>query len=89
MLILNGRRAHSLTPLESYRREHGAYLASKCEATLLAHLNPRCLARIIRVDPWHKPYEYEGSPNSFVLCSAGPDGKPNTPGDVTVTSGLR
>ena len=74
------------TALESYRREHGSYLESKSEATLIDHLNPRYLARVIRVDPWHQPYEYEGSPNTLVLRSARPDGKPNTPDDMTVTS---
>jgi len=77
------------TALESYRREHGSYFESKSEATLIDHLNPRYLARIIRVDPWHQPYEYDGGPNTFVLRSAGPDGKPNTSDDVTVTSGSR
>jgi hypothetical protein len=73
------------TALESYRRERGGYLESKSEAALIDGLNPRYLARIIRVDPWHKAYEYEGSRASFVLRSSGPDGKPNTPDDVTVT----
>ena len=73
------------TALESYRREHGSYLESKSEATLVDHLNPRYLSRIIRIDPWHQPYEYEGGLNTFVFRSAGPDGKPNTPDDVTVT----
>src|SRR5260370_29116002 len=58
-------------------------------ATLIDRLNPRYLARIIRIDPWHQPYEYEGGANTFVLRSAGPDGKPNTSDDVTVTSGSR
>jgi hypothetical protein len=73
------------TALESYRRERGAYLESKSEAALIDSLNPRYLVRIIRVDPWHKPYEYEGSRTSFVLRSSGPDEKPNTADDVTVT----
>jgi hypothetical protein len=73
------------TALESFRRERGFYLESKSEATLIDHLNPRYLARVIRVDPWHKAYEYEGARGSFVLRSAGPDGKPNTSDDVTVT----
>jgi hypothetical protein len=73
------------TALESFRRERGFYLESKSEATLIDHLNPRYLARVIRVDPWHQAYEYEGSRGSFVLRSAGPDGKPNTSDDVTVT----
>ena len=73
------------TALESFRRERGFYLESKSEAVLIDSLNPRYLARVIRVDPWHQPYEYEGSRNSFVLRSSGPDGKPNTSDDVTLT----
>ena len=73
------------TALESYRRERGFYVESKSEAALIDNLNPHYLARVIRVDPWHQPYEYEGSRSSFVLRSSGPDGKPNTSDDITVT----
>lgn len=72
------------TALESYRREHGFYVEAKTEAALIDHLNPRYLARIIRLDPWHQPYEYEATRSSFVLRSAGPDGKANTADDITV-----
>src|SRR5881392_1398423 len=77
------------TALESYRREHGAYLESKSEATLVDHLNPRYLARIIRIDPWHQPYEYEGTRDGFTLRSAGPDGKSNTADDIILPGGSR
>jgi len=77
------------TALESFRRERGSYVESNSEAALIDNLNPRYLARVIRVDPWHQPYEYEGSRTSFVLRSSGPDEKPNTPDDVTVSSGSR
>jgi len=73
------------TALESYRREHGSYIESKSEAALMDHLNPHYLSRIVRVDPWHQQYEYEGTRNSFVLRSNGPDGKANTPDDVILT----
>lgn len=73
------------TALESYRREHGFYIEAKTEAALIDHLNPRYLARIIRVDAWNTPYEYEGSRTSFVLRSAGPDRKSNTADDLTVS----
>jgi hypothetical protein len=73
------------TALESYRREHGAYVEAKTEGTLIDHLNPRYLARIIRVDPWHTPYEYEGTRTAFVLRSMGPDGKSKTSDDITVS----
>jgi hypothetical protein len=72
------------TALESFRRERGSYLESKSEAALIDTLNPRYLARVIRVDPWHQPYEYEGGRTNFVLRSNGPDGKPNTADDVTL-----
>ena len=75
------------TALESYRREHGFYLESKTEAALIDSLNPRYLPSIIRVDPWHQPYQYESTRGSFVLRSSGPDEKPNTADDVVVTKG--
>ena len=74
------------TALESFRRERGFYVEAKSEAALIDQLNPRYLARVIRVDPWNQPYEYEGSRTSFVLRSTGPDGKANTADDITVSS---
>jgi hypothetical protein len=73
------------TALESFRRERGSYVEAKTEAALIDMLNPRYLPRVIRVDPWHRPYEYEGTRTSFVLRSAGPDEKPNTADDVTIS----
>lgn len=72
------------TALEAFRRERGFYVVASDEATLVDQLNPRYLARILRVDPWHKPYFYEGTARSFTLRSAGADGKENTPDDVVV-----
>ena len=77
------------TALESYRREHGSYVGAKSEAALVDHLSPRYLARVIRIDPWHQPYEYEGGGMAFVLRSSGPDGKPNTADDILLTNGSR
>jgi len=73
------------TALESFRRERGFYLEAKTEAALIDNLNPRYLSRVLRVDPWHRPYEYEGTRTSFVLRSDGPDEKPNTADDVTIS----
>jgi len=72
------------TALESFRRERGFYVEAKTEAALIDNLNPRYLSRVIRIDPWHRPYEYEGTRTSFVLRSDGPDEKPNTADDVTL-----
>jgi Type II secretion system (T2SS), protein G len=73
------------TALESFRRERGFYVEAKTEAALIDNLNPRYLSRVIRIDPWHRPYEYEGTRTSFVLRSDGPDEKPNTADDVTIS----
>ena len=77
------------TALESYRRAHGFYIEAKNEAALIDRLSPGYLNEIIRLDPWHKPYEYEGTRESFVLRSAGPDEKPNTADDIVRTNGSR
>ena len=71
--------------LELYRREHGSYVEAKTEATLVDTLNPRYLKSIVRIDPWHKPYEYEGTLTGFVLRSSGPDEKSGTADDITVS----
>ncbi len=73
------------TALEAFKHEQGGYVETKSETVLIDFLNPHYLARVIRVDAWHHPYEYEGTRNSYVLRSVGPDGKPNTPDDITRT----
>jgi len=73
------------TALEAFRRERGGYLAAKSQAVLIDNINPRFLSRAIRIDPWHQPYEYEGTRSSFTLRSAGPDEKPNTGDDVIIS----
>jgi len=75
--------------LESFRRERGFYVEATTEAALVDHLNPRYLGLVVRVDPWHQPYLYEGTRDAFTLRSAGPDGKANTPDDVTLSNGSR
>jgi hypothetical protein len=56
--------------IEKYRLEHPSY--------------PKRLEEVIShtEDPWGRPYIYGTSVNSFVLGSAGPDGKEGTPDDV-------
>jgi len=70
--------------LGDYRRDRGYFVVSDKEAVLIDHLSPRYLARVIRVDPWHRLYQYEGQQDRYSLRSLGPDGKPNTPDDVVV-----
>jgi hypothetical protein len=71
--------------LNDYRRDRGYFVVADEESVLIDHLSPKYLIRIIRVDPWHRPYQYEGQQDHYSLRSLGPDGKPNTPDDVVVS----
>lgn len=77
------------TALEAFRRERGSYVEAKSETALVDFLSPRYIARVIRVDAWHRPYEYEGTRDSYVLRSLGPDGKAGTADDVVLAKGSR
>lgn len=70
--------------LDSYRRERGFFVVSDKESVLIDHLSPRYLTRVVRVDPWHRPYQYDGQQTHYSLRSLGPDGKPNTGDDIVV-----
>src|SRR5205085_1044204 len=43
---------------------------AKDSVTLLDHLSPRYLKRVIRIDPWHNPYRYEGAEASAAVADA-------------------
>jgi hypothetical protein len=77
------------TALEAFRRERGYYVEATTETALIDFLSPRYLARVIRLDAWHRPYEYEGGRESYVLRSLGPDGQPGTSDDVVLAKGSR
>jgi hypothetical protein len=72
--------------LDSYRRDRGSYIVSDKESVLVDHLSPRYLTFVIRLDPWSRPYRYDGEQTRYALRSLGPDGKPNTPDDIVVSS---
>ncbi len=72
--------------LSDYRRDRGYFVVADKESVLIDHLSPKYLIRVIRVDPWHRPYQYDGQQDHYALRSLGPDGKPNTPDDVVVSS---
>lgn len=71
--------------LERYRRDRGFYVVSDSQAVLIDHLNPRYLAKIIRVDPWSHPYKYDGQRDRFTLHSMGADGKDLTADDIQLS----
>ena len=71
--------------LSDYHRDRGSFVVADKESVLIDHLSPKYLTRVIRVDPWHRPYQYDGQQDHYSLRSLGPDGKPNTPDDVVVS----
>ncbi|MER3427576.1 MAG: hypothetical protein C4334_05670 [Pyrinomonas sp.] len=68
--------------LRDFRRDNGFYVISNDHAVLVDHLSPRYLARVIRLDPWHRPYIYRGTRDAFELRSAGEDGRTGTADDI-------
>jgi hypothetical protein len=72
------------TALEAFRRERGFYVEAANAVALVDQLNPLYLSRVIRIDPWHRPYQYEGSRSQYILRSFGLDGKANTGDDIVV-----
>jgi hypothetical protein len=71
--------------LGDYRRDRGHFVVADKESVLIDHLSPKYLIRVIRVDPWHRPYQYDGQQDHYSLRSLGPDGKLNTPDDIVVS----
>jgi len=71
--------------LSEFQRDRGHFVVSDKESVLIDHLSPKYLARVIRIDPWHHPYHYDGQQDRYSLRSLGPDGKPNTPDDIVVS----
>jgi Type II secretion system (T2SS), protein G len=72
--------------LELFRRERGSFVVSDQHPALIDHLSPRYMSQVIRLDPWHNPYQYQGERTHFTLRSAGPDGKLNTADDVVLSN---
>lgn len=68
--------------LEAFRLERGFFPAVDTVSALNDHLSPRYLPAPVRFDPWHRPYEYEGTLAAYSLSSVGPDGKPATADDI-------
>lgn len=73
--------------LNDFRRARGSFVVTDKQSVLVDYLNPRYLKRVIRLDPWHRPYQYEGAPDHFSLRSLGADGKPSGD-DITISGGL-
>lgn len=70
--------------LDKYRQDRGFYVVSDKESVLIDHLSPKYLTPVVRLDPWFRPYQYDGQQTHYSLRSLGPDGKPNTGDDIVV-----
>lgn len=75
--------------LEDFRGKRGFYIESKSEATLIDFLSPVYLSHVIRIDPWRRPYHYQGTRDHFSLSSTGADGKENTGDDIVLNGPTR
>jgi hypothetical protein len=75
--------------LECFRKDSGFYVVSDSQGVVMDHLSPRYLTHVIRIDPWHQPYKYQGERDHFTLRSAGPDAKADTPDDIQLTGPTR
>jgi hypothetical protein len=75
--------------LEQYRKDRGYYIVSDSQAVVIDHLNPKYLHQVIRLDPWHQPYKYQGERDHFTLRSTGPDSKDGTSDDIALVSRSR
>jgi hypothetical protein len=73
------------TALEAYRRVRGSFVVAEKHSVLIDSLAPRFLHRVIRLDSWHHPFQYQGTSDHFTLRSLGPDGKENTADDIVVS----
>jgi hypothetical protein len=73
------------TALEAYRRVRGSFVIAEKHSVLIDSLTPRFLHRVIRLDSWHHPFQYQGASDHFTIRSLGPDGKENTADDLVVT----
>ena len=70
--------------LDKYRQDRGFYVVSDKGSVLIDHLSPKYLTPVVRLDPWFRPYQYDGQQTHYSLRSLGPDGKPNTGDDIIV-----
>ena len=73
------------TALEAYRRVRGSFVVGEKHSVLIDNLTPRFLHRVIRLDSWHHPFQYQGASDHFTIRSLGPDGKENTADDLVVS----
>ena len=73
------------TALEAFRRVRGSFVIAEKHTVLIDTLAPHYLHRVIRLDAWKRPYQYQGTADHFTIRSLGPDGKENTADDIVLS----
>jgi hypothetical protein len=72
--------------IDAYRQKSGRLPDFKDYVSLTDSLHPQFMTPLIREDAWAHPLAaVRQSPSTILLISAGPDGKPGTPDDITLT----
>lgn len=94
LAVLNAERAQAgrqdleriTQGLERYRQANSKPPQVSDFRALVDLLTPRFMDRIIRFDPWSRPYRYQSRADGYDLRSAGPDGLFDTDDDVVAES---
>ncbi len=68
--------------LAEFHRERGFYVAANNIVALTDALSPRYVKPVLRLDPWHRPYEYAPQDSGYILRSRGADGRIQTADDI-------
>jgi hypothetical protein len=71
--------------LDAFKKDRGSFVVSDRHSVLIDNLTPHYLTRVMRLDAWHHPFQYQGDHEHFTLRSLGPDGKENTADDIVVS----
>ncbi len=68
--------------LENYKTEHGNYLVAETFDKMMEQLPGREVVKLLRVDYWQQPFNFQGTANGYRLISSGADLKSGTSDDL-------
>lgn len=70
--------------IENYKTEHGSYIVAETFDKMMEQLPGREVVKLLRVDYWQQPFNFQGTANSYRLVSSGADLKSGTNDDLIV-----
>jgi hypothetical protein len=70
--------------IENYKTEHGSYIVAETFDKMMEQLRGREVVKLLRVDYWQQPFNFQGTANSYRLASSGADLKSGTNDDLIV-----